>query len=118
MTLERRRHCRVDAINLLNFSCFDAADRMVEQGMGRTLNVSESGILLETAVPMDLDAVVYVTVAFDDELVDVKGRVVRCKESADKSFEMGITFIDIDEKRLHFIKEYIKMFLATCKEPD
>lgn len=118
MTLERRRHCRVDAINLLNFSCFDANDRMVEQGMGRTLNVSESGILLETAVPMDIDAMAYVTIAFEDELVDVKGRVVRCKETAENAYEMGIEFIDIDDKRLHFIKEYIKVFLASCKEPD
>lgn len=118
MTMERRRHCRVDAINLLNFSCFDATDRMVEQGMGRTLNVSESGILLETAVPMDMDAVVYVTVAFEDELVDVKGRVVRSKATGEKFFELGIEFIDIDEKRLHFIKEYIKMFLSTCESAD
>lgn len=118
MTLERRRHCRVDAINLLNFSCFDDNDRMVEQGMGRTLNVSESGILLETDVPMDADCVVYVTIAFEDELMDVKGRVVRCKETADKTFEMGIEFIDLDEKRLHFIREYIKIFAASCKDAD
>jgi len=44
--------------------------------------------------------------------------VVRCKENADKSFEMGLEFIDIDEKRLHFIKEYIKIFLASCELPD
>ncbi len=115
MTLERRRHCRVDSINLLNYSCFDAQDRMVEQGMGRTLNVSESGILLETAVPLEPQGIVYITIAFNDELVDVKGRVIRSKCTGEKTYEMGIEFFDMDEKRMHFLTEYIKVFLASCQ---
>ncbi|MEW5736829.1 MAG: PilZ domain-containing protein, partial [Thermodesulfobacteriota bacterium] len=113
MTLERRRHTRIDSINLLNFSCFDDQDRLVEQGMGRTLNVSVSGILLETTAKLDLNGVVYVTIAFDEDLFSVKGKVVRQKETGENIYEMGIEFLDLDEGQRRYLLEYIKMFDAS-----
>lgn len=113
MTLERRRHIRIDSINLLNFSCFDEQDRMVEQGMGRTLNVSESGILLETTTKLDMNDVVYVTIAFDEDLFSVKGEVVRLKETGENIYEMGIEFREMDKGQREYLVEYVKMFDAS-----
>ena len=41
---EFRKHDRFDALNLLSYFCVDAENQTVQQGMGRTLNVSETGI--------------------------------------------------------------------------
>lgn len=116
MTLERRRHIRIDSINLLNYSCFDGEDHMMEQGMGRTLNVSVSGILLETTSKLDLNGVVYVTIAFDEDLFSVKGTVVRQKETGENIYEMGIEFTDLDEGQQEYLLEYVKMFEESTTE--
>ena len=46
-TKEKRKHYRVDSLNLLSYTCQDEEGNLVKHGMGRTLNVSESGILLK-----------------------------------------------------------------------
>ena len=57
MTLEKRIKPRADSHNILSYVCLDEENEIVEQGMGRTLNVSEGGILLETHDSIDLEHV-------------------------------------------------------------
>ncbi len=109
---ERRRHLRVKANNLLTYACYDKSGRKVEQGMGRTLNVSESGILLETHVPIDEDHIVAVTIALDEDLISIEGSVARCLEGPDGRFESGIQFSDITDTETIVLMEYIKIFLS------
>ena len=54
-TNEKRKHPRVNALNL-SYICLDEDQQVIKQGMGRTLNVSESGILLETHFPIEARA--------------------------------------------------------------
>jgi c-di-GMP-binding flagellar brake protein YcgR len=115
MAIERRRHTRIDSINLLSYSCFDEDERMVGQGMGRTLNVSESGILLETASAVEVHTMVAVTIAFNEDLVDIKGKVIRCLQSKNGMFESGIEFFEVGKEEMLVLKEYIKAFLLYCK---
>jgi c-di-GMP-binding flagellar brake protein YcgR len=117
MVVERRRHYRVDSINLLTYSCYDGEDRLVEQGMGRTLNVSKSGILLETSTILDMGSIVYVTIAFDEDLVEIKGRVVRHIEGQEENlFDMGIEFLDLDAEKIEYIDRYVELFLNATKD--
>jgi hypothetical protein len=52
MTSEnKRKHERIQSLNL-SYICLDEDANIIKQGMGRTLNISESGILLETHFPM------------------------------------------------------------------
>ena len=54
MTSEnKRKHERIQSLNL-SYICLDEDNNIVKQGMGRTLNISESGILLETHFPIDM----------------------------------------------------------------
>ena len=43
--VDKRRHTRYESLNL-SYVCLDENDNIIKQGMGRTLNISESGILL------------------------------------------------------------------------
>ncbi len=109
---ERRRHQRVKAVNLLTYACFDDSGRKVEQGMGRTLNVSESGILLETHVPLDSAHRVAVTIALDEDLISIEGSVVRSIEGPDGMYESGLQFSGITDAETIVLNEYIKIFLS------
>ena len=108
-TEERRRKNRVDSLNLLEVSV-DDNEIIVDQGPGRTLNVSESGILLETPFPIDLDSIVSLTVAVEDELIQLNGKVVRFNVGSEGMYEAGVEFLDVDESALETIRKLVTIF--------
>jgi hypothetical protein len=112
-TKEHRKHHRFDSLNLLHYLCLDRENQSVGQGMGRTLNVSESGIRLETHVPLDTDLVVSLTIGLEDDTVSIRGNVVHVEPKAEGCFEAGIQFFDIEKNALATLKKYIAAFAAA-----
>lgn len=109
-TEDKRKHHRIDSLNLLNFVCIDEEKNHRKQGMGRTLNVSESGILLETHTKIDPQYSVLLTIGLEDDLVDIKGKVVFSKKGTEGKFESGIEFIEKNETSDLILSEYVKIF--------
>lgn len=108
---EKRKYNRIDSLHLLNYVYTDDKAEETMQGMGRTLNVSESGILLETHTPpISVGSVVSLTIGFEENVVDIKGRVIYTKESDSDMFESGIEFFDVDEKAQKILENYIAAF--------
>ena len=109
-TDEQRIDQRIESSNLLSYICFDENNHEMMQGMGRTLNVSEGGILLETHVPIDPHYIVSLTMALEDDLMDFKGKIVYSRKRDDGKFESGIEFIEMDEEKHQFFKQYLLIF--------
>jgi hypothetical protein len=107
---DKRRHVRVESTNLLNFVCMDEDCEPCQQGMGRTLNVSESGILLETYKPLDSRSRISITIGIEEELVDIEGEVIFLKESAKDTYEAGIRFSQINDKERIILLKFIEAF--------
>jgi len=112
-TKNNRKHERFDSTNLIYYKCIDGDDNIVAQGMGRTLNVSESGILLETRSGFDIKHDVLIGIGFKDDLVDIKGKVVYSNKHENKKFVTGINFFDFDESTQSKLKTYIKNFQSS-----
>lgn len=113
---EKRKFSRIDSINLLNYIYFDENEEEANQGMGRTLNVSESGILLETHSPIGTSLTISLTIGFKEDVVDIKGKVVYMKENARTMFESGIEFFEMDESSRNILRQYIAAFNAQSFE--
>jgi len=109
---EHRKHLRVDAVHLLNYVCMDQGNAAT-QGMGRTLNVSEAGILLETHAPLEDGATAVITLGIEDDLIQINGKVIYVKETAPGIFTAGIEFFEIGEKALETLRFYIRVFSQT-----
>jgi hypothetical protein len=105
-TNEKRKNPRIDALNL-SYICLDEDHQVVKQGMGRTLNVSESGILLETYFPIEVVHTVILSIGFKDCLVDVKGRPAHIQSTGPDLYEIGIEFLDLDETARRAVKDYL-----------
>ena len=61
---EQRKFERADALNFLAYSCVDEKnEENKQQGLGRTLNISEGGVLLETDTPLDSTHTILLTIA-------------------------------------------------------
>ena len=108
-TQEKRKHARVSSLNL-SYVCLDEKDKIVKQGMGRTLNVSESGILLETHFPIDKSHIVTLTLGLEEELIDIKGRPVHTRTNDEGKYEVGIQFFKPDKKARRSLKKFIAAF--------
>ena len=106
---EKRKHARVDSLNLSYF-CLDENNQVVKQGMGRTLNVSESGILLETHYPIDEKHTITVTLGLEEDLIEISGRPVHSRLNTDKKYEVGIEFLQSNEKVRTILKQFIDAF--------
>ena len=109
--VENRRHIRIDSLNLSHITVTEEGD-IVYQGMGRTLNVSESGILLETKYQMPLGDELAISIGFEDDLLELKGHAVFTKETGPGMQATGIEFVDIDSAILPRLRSFIKTFQA------
>jgi hypothetical protein len=107
---DKRRHIRVESTNLLNFVCKGVDGEPCHQGMGRTLNVSESGILLETYKPIDSRTPISITIGIEEELIDIEGEVVFLNECAKDIYAAGIRFSQINDKERMVLLKFIEVF--------
>jgi hypothetical protein len=116
MNKEGRRASRLDSKNLISYICLDKNNHKSGQGMGRTLNISENGILLETHVPVDPDGSMSLTIGLEEEIMDIDGKVAFSKKKEDGKFETGVHFYKPDEERRRFLRHYITLFREQAYE--
>lgn len=107
---DKRKDPRISSTNLIFYVSVDEQGQAVTQGMGRTLNVSEGGILLETHAPLHPIRLVTVTIAMEDELMEFKGRVAHATKRGDETYATGIEFMDMNEEQRRHLGQYILLF--------
>lgn len=78
--------------------------------MGRTLNISEGGILLETYGLIDPKGSISLTIALEEELMDIDGRIAFSKKKRDGKYETGVHFNKPDQEKRLFLKRYMAVF--------
>jgi len=111
MTQDKRRDIRIQSLNL-SYIGISEDNEIVKQAIGRTLNVSESGILMETHFSIDSRKIVTLSLALGDDLINVMGEVVYSRPGDEEKFETGIKFIDLDNETQQTLKVFIKEFGA------
>ena len=106
---DKRKHLRVNSLNL-SYVFVDGNNDEGKQTIGRTLNVSESGILLETHIPVNLNDKLLLTIGLKEDLVDINGKVVHVAKDEDGKYEVGVQFTDKDDAASKILGNYIKAF--------
>ncbi len=107
---EKRKNPRINSHNLISYVCLDENNKPIRQGMGRTLDISEGGILLETHLPIDSQNIMSLTISLEDETMVIQGKVIHNKKRNDGKFECGLKFIEMDEIKKRILKQVILMF--------
>ncbi|PIE56085.1 MAG: hypothetical protein CSA34_05940 [Desulfobulbus propionicus] len=109
MAKERRYFIRPEALNLLDYLVMDEQGQQGEYSMGRTLNVSKGGILMETHIPLFKGMQVMVTLGLKDQLVDIMGKVVYTVFASGRHHN-GIEFFHISDADKRILIKYIEAF--------
>ena len=110
MPRQKRKHDRINSLNLLNYVCLDDKGKDTNQGMGRTLNVSGGGILLETHVSLSPCSGISLSIGLEDEMIDIIGSVIYCRKNRNDKYESGIEFSEINEIEQKTLNKYIIAF--------
>jgi len=103
----RRKFERENSHNLAEYVVLTQQGDPLHRYMGRTFNVSEGGILLETHKPIVQDKDVIVTIALDEEMLELRGRVKHVKQLEGSVFHAGIEFLKVDEREKKVLQWYI-----------
>ena len=112
---EKRKYARVRTVNLISYVCIDESSNPLDQGMGKTLDISKGGLLMETGIPVEAKFVLLMSMNLKEELIQVKGRVVYCRQEEPGVFHTGIRFIEANEKINEVVADMIRVFVQTKK---
>jgi c-di-GMP-binding flagellar brake protein YcgR len=105
-TKNKRKHERIRSLNL-SYLCLDEDNNIVKQGMGRTLNISETGILLETHFPIESKHTIQLTISLEEDLLDITGKAVHVRSINGGKYQIGIQFIDLDKNAAKVLSKFI-----------
>jgi hypothetical protein len=109
----RRQTQRQNALNLLDYTALGADGEIAFRGLGRTLNVGENGLLLETHQPLTAGQTVRITIGLREDLVDLQGRVVRIEPDGAEKYQAGIEFASLDDDGRRIFGAYLAAFKET-----
>lgn len=109
-TDDRRKSPRISSVNLISYACLDQNNREYAHGMGRTLNLTEDGMLLETHFPIENGCIVSLQLGLGEEIIDFRGKVVHQEPAEGELFTTGIEFLDKDSETLDKLRQFVKAF--------
>ena len=107
---DRRRFPRVRTDNPITYALINEKGSNIGQGIGRAVNVSQSGILLETYEYIGSKYLFLVTTDVEDKLVEIVGKVVFSREISKSVFNSGVHFMGEHEDNVKFRRELIRVF--------
>jgi hypothetical protein len=107
---EKRRHVRVETSNCILYESHENEETIVSRSMGKAINISQSGILLETPSPIEVEAVTLVTADLEGKLIEINGKVIYCRETDSGIYQSGVSFIGSDEETAKFALKLVKLY--------
>jgi hypothetical protein len=83
---------------------------VVQENMGVALNISQSGILMETADSIFSKYVTLISVDLKENMIEIRGKVAYCKKDKSGKYRTGIRFKGTHAQNIHFAKGLIKSY--------
>jgi len=107
---EQRMYIRLDSLNLLDYLIIDKHGMQTTHSMGRTLDISENGLKLETHDKISQGDTIILTIGLEEDLIDLMAEVTHVEKAADQ-YHSGIEFVDISDDGRRIFSKYTAAFL-------
>lgn len=105
---ERRNWDRKETLNLVDYVILGEGGVFLSRGMGRTRNVSEGGLLLETHRALNEGEEVLITLGLKEDIVKLRGRVMHQAQPTDEyRHSAGVKFTHMNKEDRELLKRYI-----------
>lgn len=103
---EKRRQPRVTFQGMVFAEQVETPPPSTNATMGKTIDISEGGVLLEADVHFPFLSVIKLGLVLGSQMVDIKGQVVRLSKQRDGSIRMGIQFVDLTPADRNSLRNY------------
>lgn len=110
--MEKRQHPRVKTCNLISFAGMGKKGKISEQNMGKAINISQSGLFLETTRRVLSETVSMISVDAFNNLIEIEGEVIYSAERGNGLFGAGVRFKGSHTENVQFAIKLIKAFIA------
>ena len=98
----RRQYPRLEASNLLFYTCLDEDNNEMAQFIAKAVDVNPLGAKIEAYQEILSDNIQLSAIDRDDNLIEITGTVVHTHKSEDGSYELGISFTGTMAERINF----------------
>lgn len=105
---ERRRADRHTTLNLLEYDILSPDGSVEGMGMARTVNISGTGLLLETGQFFEAGQQLRITLGLNNKLVKLVGKVVHSQPVDDELCNTGVVFIKFSDADRQAYQTYYK----------
>ena len=113
--IQRRKWDRKETLNLVDYILLGEDGAFLRRGMGRTRNVSEGGLLLETHRALKEGEEVLITVGLKEDMVRLRGRVVhQAPPTEEYRHCAGVKFTHMNKEDREILKRYIDALKASA----
>lgn len=119
MTIERRLNSRYETQSLVHVDVYTAKyNDALGTGVGRILNASRSGFLLETNFKIDSESLVQLRVVLNSEIIKFRTLAVRDFTAENGLFCTGLSVENENIPSLRLLSEYLKTRNLTKDSPE
>ncbi len=115
--LDRRKFPRIKVCNPISYDCVDKDGVLCDQNMGIALDISQNGILLETAQMIRSKNIYLLFVDVEENMTRIIGRVVFSVKNKDGNFKSGINFQGNSDENIAFASRLIQAYQVHKSEP-
>jgi len=102
-----RKTQRVAKLLFTEITPFTEGGAQGTPSMGRTLNLSEGGILMELPATMPFEIPLHVSLGIEDEVARIPGKLAHYHKRDDGTIEIGVEFTNPGKKDLTLIRKVI-----------
>lgn len=100
MQFKARGAKRFESENLLSYQLFDENKQVINQGVAKTLDISKTGVSIETFWDMQIGNRIELTMGIGADVVKAMGTIKNSKVHGKKTFQVGIEFDFLSEEDL------------------
>ena len=105
---DQRKYPRVSTLNMISLQTTGEDGFLNFDTMGRTLDISAGGALLETVIQIPEETLLEMNIQNEEEILTIKGRVVHSRENADRKYETGVRFTDLTPEENSTLSLWVK----------
>ena len=114
---EKRRYERLETSLNVNFAAFEQSGSVLLGGEAVAINMSKTGMLLQTGMVLPSDVNVDIILNIDGVYVNLKCRSMYCRDAEDGAFESGIHVRQINKKDIGVYLEFIAKLENSSEKP-
>ena len=108
--LDRRKFARIKICNPISYDSVNQNGIQLDQNMGIALDISQNGILLETAQSIQSKYIYLIFIDLENNLMRIAARVIFSVKNKKGTFKSGINFQGSQEENVRFAKKVIKAY--------